>query len=48
MLSPIKQSLISGFETASGSRSSATYYHNKDEQMKAIHIALIEGQKVMF
>jgi len=36
MLSTIKQSLIEGLETASGSRSSATYYHSKDEQMKAI------------
>ena len=36
MLNTIKQSLIEGLETASGSRSSATYYHSKDEQMKAI------------
>jgi hypothetical protein len=33
----IKSSIIQGLETASGSRSSATYYHSRDEQMKAIH-----------
>ena len=36
MLSTIKQSLIDGLETASGSRSSATYYHKGDEQLKAM------------
>ena len=36
-LNLIKSSIIEGLETASGSRSSATYYHSKDEQMKAIH-----------
>ena len=33
----IKSSIIQGLEIASGSRSSATYYHSRDEQMKAIH-----------
>lgn len=36
MLSPIKQSLIDGLTIASGAKSSATYYHSKDEQMNAI------------
>lgn len=36
MLSLIKQSLIDGLTIASGAKSSATYYHSKDEQMKAI------------
>lgn len=36
MLSPIKQSLIDGLTIASGAKSSATYYHSKDEQMDAI------------
>jgi len=36
MLSTVKQSLIDGLTIASGSKSSATYYHSKDEQMKAI------------
>jgi len=36
MLSTIKQSLIEGLTIASGSKSNATYYHSKDEQMKAI------------
>ena len=36
MVSPIKQSLIDGLTVASGAKSSATYYHSKDEQMKAI------------
>jgi len=40
MLSTVKQSLIDGLETASGSRSSATYYHKKDEQMKAIQLQI--------
>jgi hypothetical protein len=35
-LSTIKSNLINGLEVASGARSSATYYHSKDEQMKAI------------
>ena len=35
-LATIKKNLIDGLEVASGSRSSATYYHSKDEQMKAI------------
>lgn len=36
MLGTIKQNLIDGLTIASGSKSSATYYHSKDEQMKAI------------
>lgn len=36
MLSNVKQSLIDGLTVASGAKSSATYYHGKDEQMKAI------------
>jgi len=36
MLSTVRQSLIDGLTIASGSKSSATYYHSKDEQMKAI------------
>lgn len=36
MLSTVKQSLIDGLTIASGSKSSATYYHGRDEQMKAI------------
>jgi len=40
MLVNIKQSLIDGLTIASGSKSSATYYHSKDEQMKAIRDAI--------
>ena len=36
MLPTIKKSLIDGITIASGSKSSATYYHSKDDQMKAI------------
>jgi hypothetical protein len=36
LLASVKQSLIEGLTIASGSKSSATYYHGKDEQMKAI------------
>jgi hypothetical protein len=36
MLTSVKQSLIEGLTIASGSKSSATYYHKKDEQMKAL------------
>jgi len=36
MLVSVKQSLIDGLTIASGAKSSATYYHGKDEQMKAI------------
>jgi len=36
MLGTIKQTLIDGLTIASGSKSSATYYHSKDDQMKAI------------
>lgn len=32
----IKNSLINSLEVASGSKSSATYYHNREEQIKAI------------
>jgi hypothetical protein len=32
----IKQSLLEGLTVASGSKSSATYYHSRDEQMKAL------------
>jgi hypothetical protein len=35
-LPAVKQSLIDGLTIASGSKSSATYYHSRDEQMKAI------------
>lgn len=40
MLSTVKQSLIDGLTIASGSKSTATYYHNKEEQMKAIRTAI--------
>jgi hypothetical protein len=36
MLVNVRQSLIDGLSVSSGSRSSATYYHGRDEQMKAI------------
>jgi hypothetical protein len=36
-LPAVKQSLIDGLTISSGSKSSATYYHSRDEQMKAIH-----------
>lgn len=36
MLATVKQSLVEGLTIASGAKSSATYYHSKDEQMKAI------------
>ncbi len=36
-LPAVKQSLIGGLTISSGSKSSATYYHSRDEQMKAIH-----------
>ena len=36
MLVSIKQSLVEGISVASGSKSSATYYHSRDEQMKAL------------
>ncbi len=35
-LATVKQSLVDGLTIASGAKSSATYYHGKDEQMKAI------------
>lgn len=40
MLTTVKQSLIDGLTIASGSKSSATYYHKKDEQMKAIQLQI--------
>lgn len=40
MLTNVKQSLIDGLTVASGSKSSATYYHSRDEQMKAIRDAI--------
>lgn len=40
MMVNIRQSLIDGLTIASGSKSSATYYHSKDEQMKAIRDAI--------
>lgn len=40
MLSTVKHSLIEGLTIASGSKSSATYYHSKDEQMKAIKVQI--------
>ena len=46
MLSTVKQILIDGLTIASGSRSSATYYHNKDEQMKAIRTAIMGQYKL--
>jgi hypothetical protein len=36
MLSIVKQSLIDGLTVASGAKSSATYYHKKEDQTKAI------------
>lgn len=36
MIQTIKKSLIEGFTIASAAKSSATYYHSKDEQLKAI------------
>lgn len=36
MLGAIKENLINGLTIASGSKSSATYYHSKDDQTKAI------------
>ena len=36
MLPTIKKTLIDGLTIASGSKSSATYYHSRDEQLKAI------------
>ena len=36
MLPTIKKTLIDGITIASGSKSTATYYHSKDEQLKAI------------
>jgi hypothetical protein len=44
MLSTIKTSLIEGLTIASGSKSSATYYHSKDDQMKALQSQI----KVMY
>jgi len=35
-LATVRQSLIDGLTIASGAKSSATYYHGKDEQLKAI------------
>jgi len=46
MLSTVKQSLIDGLTIASGSKSSATYYHSKDEQMKAIRTAIKSQYKL--
>jgi hypothetical protein len=43
MLSPIKYSLIEGLTIASGAKSSATYYHSKEEQLNAIR-AQIKAQ----
>jgi hypothetical protein len=40
MVVDIKQTLIDGLTIASGSKSSATYYHSKDEQMNAIRDAI--------
>lgn len=40
MLANVKQSLIDGLTIASGAKSSATYYHGKDEQMKAIQVQI--------
>ena len=39
-LSTIKKSLVDGLTIASGARSSSTYYHSKDEQVKAIKNAV--------
>jgi hypothetical protein len=44
MLGTIKTSLIEGLTVASGSKSSATYYHKKDDQMKALQSQI----KVMY
>jgi hypothetical protein len=44
MLGTIKNSLIEGLTIASGAKSSATYYHKKDDQMKALQSQI----KVMY
>ena len=46
MLVSIKQSLIEGLTIASGSKSSATYYHSRDEQMKAIQTEIMKMYKL--
>ena len=46
MLVSIKQSLIEGLTIASGSKSSATYYHSRDEQMKAIQTEITNMYKL--
>jgi hypothetical protein len=42
MVTSVKKALIDGLTIASGAKSVATYYHSKDEQMKAIQ-AQIKG-----
>lgn len=44
MLVSVKQSLIEGLTIASGAKSSATYYHKKDDQQKALQSQI----KVMY
>ena len=46
MVSKVKQSLIDGLTIASGAKSSATYYHGKDEQMKAIQTQILNLYKL--
>ena len=46
MLASVKQSLIDGLTIASGAKSSATYYHSKDEQMKAIQTQIMSLYKL--
>jgi hypothetical protein len=36
MVATVKQSLIDSLSVASGAKSSATYYHSKDKQLKSI------------
>lgn len=46
MLNTVKQSLIDGLSVASGSKSSATYYHSKDEQVKAVQTEVKKIYKI--
>jgi hypothetical protein len=40
MLGPIQKSLIEGLTVASAAKGSATYYHKKDEQLKAVQVQI--------
>lgn len=46
MLGTIKQTLIDGLTVASGSKSSATYYHSRDEQIVAIRKEINKMYKI--